>query len=217
MTLCKQLDTLIVSGVSGHELVKFVKVKARETLGAPIVELKVDEKDRMDKKDEEFEWLGKHVESLSFIGFDDNVTPLDSDEEQDNDVSGHPEKLCIYDAFHNKPEIMGRSAKVHKRIKKTKSSTSTSSSSTSKPTSTPTPTPAPNPPIPSSTSSAQHQNPSTKRRTKLKSKAAIAAGPGARSKRPEGGHVLGGADYVELMMGSRRRAREEAAKLFPPS
>jgi hypothetical protein len=27
------------------------------------------------------------------------------------------------------------------------------------------------------------------------------------------GHVLGGADYVELMMGSRRKAREEAAKL----
>jgi hypothetical protein len=27
------------------------------------------------------------------------------------------------------------------------------------------------------------------------------------------GHVLGGADYVDLHMGSRRRAREEAAKL----
>ena len=27
------------------------------------------------------------------------------------------------------------------------------------------------------------------------------------------GHVLGGADYVELMMGSRRKAREEAKKL----
>ncbi|KAI0338878.1 hypothetical protein BDW22DRAFT_654491 [Trametopsis cervina] len=27
------------------------------------------------------------------------------------------------------------------------------------------------------------------------------------------GHVLGGADYVALMMGSRRKAREEAAKL----
>ncbi|KAL5501666.1 hypothetical protein ACEPAH_8926 [Sanghuangporus vaninii] len=110
---------------------------------------------------------------------------------------------------------MGRSAKVHKRIKKTKSSTSTSSFSTSKP--TPTLTPALKPPISSSTSSAQHQNPSTKRRTKLKDKAAIAAGPGARSNRPEGGHVLGGADYVELMMGSRKRAREEAAKLPPPS
>ena len=27
------------------------------------------------------------------------------------------------------------------------------------------------------------------------------------------GHVLGGADYVDLMFGSRRKAREEAAKL----
>ncbi|KAF7298835.1 hypothetical protein MIND_00831200 [Mycena indigotica] len=26
-------------------------------------------------------------------------------------------------------------------------------------------------------------------------------------------HVLGGADYVDLMMGSRKRAREEAARL----
>jgi hypothetical protein len=28
-----------------------------------------------------------------------------------------------------------------------------------------------------------------------------------------GGHVLGGADYVDIMMGSRRREREEALKL----
>ncbi|KAL5482565.1 hypothetical protein ACEPAI_9159 [Sanghuangporus weigelae] len=70
-TLCKQLDTLIVSGMTGHELVKLVK--ALETLGAPVRELKVDEKDRMDNKDEEFEWLSKHVKSLS-IEFDDNVT-----------------------------------------------------------------------------------------------------------------------------------------------
>jgi hypothetical protein len=28
-----------------------------------------------------------------------------------------------------------------------------------------------------------------------------------------GGHVLGGADYVDIMMGSRRREREEAQKL----
>ena len=27
------------------------------------------------------------------------------------------------------------------------------------------------------------------------------------------GHVLGGADYVDIMMGSRRREREEALKL----
>jgi hypothetical protein len=28
-----------------------------------------------------------------------------------------------------------------------------------------------------------------------------------------GGHVLGGADYVDIVMGSRRREREEAMKL----
>jgi len=27
------------------------------------------------------------------------------------------------------------------------------------------------------------------------------------------GHVLGGADYVDILMGGRRRAREEAQKL----
>ena len=44
-----------------------------------------------------------------------------------------------------------------------------------------------------------------KKKANLKSKA---------TKRKEGdGPVLGGADYVELMMGSRRKAREEAQKL----
>jgi len=47
-----------------------------------------------------------------------------------------------------------------------------------------------------------------KRKAGLKGKAAAA-------KRLPGqtGHILGGADYVSLMMGSRRRAKEEAAKL----
>lgn len=45
-----------------------------------------------------------------------------------------------------------------------------------------------------------------KKRAGLKAKA-------ARRKGPSEGHVLGGADYVELLMGSRKRAREEATKL----
>ena len=35
----------------------------------------------------------------------------------------------------------------------------------------------------------------------------------SKHKREGDGPVLGGADYVELMFGSRRRAAEEAAKL----
>ena len=45
-----------------------------------------------------------------------------------------------------------------------------------------------------------------KKKAGLKAKA-------ARRKGPSEGHVLGGADYVELLMGSRKKAREEAAKL----
>ena len=48
--------------------------------------------------------------------------------------------------------------------------------------------------------------PSAKRRSGLKAKAAA-------TKRSGEGHVLGGADYVSLMMGSRKQAREEAKKL----
>ena len=48
-----------------------------------------------------------------------------------------------------------------------------------------------------------------------KKKAGLKAKAKASAKRRDGaeGHVLGGADYVELLMGSRRKAREEAAKL----
>ena len=46
-----------------------------------------------------------------------------------------------------------------------------------------------------------------------KKKAGLKAKAAARRKGDTEGHVLGGADYVELLMGSRRRAREEAAKL----
>ncbi|TDL22117.1 hypothetical protein BD410DRAFT_803635 [Rickenella mellea] len=78
----------------------------------------------------------------------------------------------------------------------------TSSSSNGKPSAPPTP-PAPAPGGKSAVS---------KRRTGLKGKAAAIRGSGG-----EGGHVLGGADYVDLMMGSRKKARAEAAKLPPPT
>jgi hypothetical protein len=56
---------------------------------------------------------------------------------------------------------------------------------------------------------AQAQAQSAKKKAGLKKKAATknTGSEGA------GGHVLGGADYVGLMMGSRKKAREEAAKL----
>ncbi|KIP09695.1 hypothetical protein PHLGIDRAFT_86299 [Phlebiopsis gigantea 11061_1 CR5-6] len=45
-----------------------------------------------------------------------------------------------------------------------------------------------------------------KKKASLKAKA-------AKRKGPSEGHVLGGADYVELLMGSRKKAREESTKL----
>lgn len=42
------------------------------------------------------------------------------------------------------------------------------------------------------------------------SSTAASAGAGASS-----GYVLGGADYVDIVMGGRRREREEAQKLAP--
>ena len=43
-----------------------------------------------------------------------------------------------------------------------------------------------------------------------RSSTAAGAGAGASS-----GYVLGGADYVDIVMGGRRREREEAQKLAP--
>jgi len=77
---------------------------------------------------------------------------------------------------------MGKSAKLHKRLKKTASSHSK-------------PLPTANP--------SQTQVQTAKKKATQKQKAGKSAG----------GHVLGGADYVDIMMGSRKRAREEATKL----
>ncbi|KAF9018537.1 hypothetical protein BDZ89DRAFT_342295 [Hymenopellis radicata] len=87
---------------------------------------------------------------------------------------------------------MGRSAKFLKRVpKKNKSSATSTSSGTSQ----------------------QQQVADSKKKAGLKSKATSAKSEGRKPGEP----VLGGADYVSLMMGGRRKAREEAKKLPPPS
>ncbi|KAJ3514293.1 hypothetical protein NMY22_g14785 [Coprinellus aureogranulatus] len=100
---------------------------------------------------------------------------------------------------------MGRSAKLHKRVvglpllpiylpgscssfqKKTKSNSNPSSNSAA-----------------SSSSQPQAAAAQAKKKASLKSKA-----KGGKSEGP----VLGGADYVSLLMGGRRKAKEEAMKL----
>ncbi|KAG9315737.1 hypothetical protein JVU11DRAFT_3384 [Chiua virens] len=76
---------------------------------------------------------------------------------------------------------MGRSAKLHKRVKKTQ-------------------TTQPKPAAPSPPSANIH---SAKKRAGLK----------GRAKTRSGAHVLGGADYVTLLMSGRRKAAGEALKL----
>ncbi|KIM43186.1 hypothetical protein M413DRAFT_69535 [Hebeloma cylindrosporum] len=84
---------------------------------------------------------------------------------------------------------MGKSAKLHKRVsKKLKSGTSTAIST----------------PI---ASSSQVQVESAKKRSLLRKGKKTQAS--ANSEKP----ILGDADYVSLMMGGRRKAREEARKL----
>ncbi|TFK24989.1 hypothetical protein FA15DRAFT_591588 [Coprinopsis marcescibilis] len=80
---------------------------------------------------------------------------------------------------------MGKSAKLHKRVKKTKSGSNTNSA----------------------IASTQVQAQAAKKKTTLKDKSSK-----SKSENREG-PVLGGADYVALMMGGRRKAKAEAAKL----
>ncbi|KAI9465447.1 hypothetical protein BJY52DRAFT_582234 [Lactarius psammicola] len=85
---------------------------------------------------------------------------------------------------------MGKSAKVHKRTKKTASSVSVALT-----------TPPSKQTAPVAVASAAKKKPGTRK---------------GRAKRPRpsgAGPVLGGADYVDIMFGSRRREREEAQKL----
>ncbi|KAF8158175.1 hypothetical protein B0H34DRAFT_797591 [Crassisporium funariophilum] len=85
---------------------------------------------------------------------------------------------------------MGKSAKVHKRVSKKLKSASTPSNSNT----------------PSASSRSQVQT--AKKRASLKEKTSKDNGSASSGK-----GVLGGADYVSLLMGGRRKAREEAGKL----
>ncbi|KAL1702488.1 hypothetical protein EV121DRAFT_281827 [Schizophyllum commune] len=86
---------------------------------------------------------------------------------------------------------MGKSAKMCKRVKKTALSVSQAA--------------AQKPSAPSPSAAIQQ----SKKKANLKQKAQ------QRGKHADG-PVLGGADYVDLMMGSRKKAKEQAAKLPPP-
>ncbi|THH19075.1 hypothetical protein EW146_g2020 [Bondarzewia mesenterica] len=84
---------------------------------------------------------------------------------------------------------MGRSAKVHKRAKK---ATAPSAAQTK--------------------TGAGTRSEQTATITAAKRKAGLKDKTGKRKPGLEG-NVLGGADYVDLMMGGRQKARREAAKL----
>ncbi|KAG6850341.1 hypothetical protein H0H93_014614 [Arthromyces matolae] len=87
---------------------------------------------------------------------------------------------------------MGKSAKLHKRVKKVKSTGGGGSTST---------------PV---ASAAQGQVQTAKKRATLKGRTSKTT-PGANAS------LLGGADYVDLMMGGRRKAKEESQKLISGS
>ncbi|EGN98427.1 hypothetical protein SERLA73DRAFT_183427 [Serpula lacrymans var. lacrymans S7.3] len=97
---------------------------------------------------------------------------------------------------------MGRSAKVHKRTKPQKSSKSTSNTQSTSSASRANTAPK------SSQASTAVQ--SAKKRATLKDKVKPKSG---HSEGAEGQHVLGGADYVTLLMGGRRKAAAEALKM----
>ncbi|KAJ6585219.1 hypothetical protein B0H19DRAFT_1108803 [Mycena capillaripes] len=88
---------------------------------------------------------------------------------------------------------MGKSAKLHKRTPKSLKKPTTSGAS--------------NAAASVVGGGAQAQAQSAKKKAGLKQKAT------SKSTGGEGGHVLGGADYVSIMMGSRKKARAEAEKL----
>ncbi|KJA21199.1 hypothetical protein HYPSUDRAFT_42329 [Hypholoma sublateritium FD-334 SS-4] len=87
---------------------------------------------------------------------------------------------------------MGKSAKLHKRIpKKVKSSASPTAN-----------------PVTLTASSSRSQVETAKKRSTLKQK-----GSKSDSFSRTGKGVLGDADYVSLLMGNRKKVREEAQKL----
>ncbi|KAI6166582.1 hypothetical protein EDD17DRAFT_1175153 [Pisolithus thermaeus] len=121
---------------------------------------------------------------------------------------------------------MGRSAKVHKRVVSLMSTHAHPGAErlhplaiapqkrTTKPQSQPAPPPEPKSKTKSSgPTTTETVVQSAKKRADLRLKAKN-KGKSA-TKGADGGHVLGGADYVTLMMGGRRKAAEEALKLPP--
>ena len=84
--LCKQLEVLSISGMSGSSYTEFVK--KRRALGAPVSELNVDDND--DVAPDEFAWLSRNVKSLSFVEFsdDEEITILDEDVDSEDEELG---------------------------------------------------------------------------------------------------------------------------------
>ncbi|KAK7048555.1 hypothetical protein R3P38DRAFT_2764509 [Favolaschia claudopus] len=95
---------------------------------------------------------------------------------------------CFWEVF---AAPMGKSAKLHKRTPKNVKKASAGAN--------------PSAAAIVGASGGQAQVQTAKKKAGLKKKAA--------SRTSDGGHVLGGADYVTLMMGGRKKARAEAAKL----
>jgi hypothetical protein len=115
----------------------------------------------------------------------------------------HPQITGCVQGLSSILSEMGKSAKIHKRTKKKTSSDGGASTTLTTPTTT---KPA-----------QQAAIASAAKKTKLKGKRGKLAARSSSSGGVGGGGgplgVLGGADYVDIMMGSRRREREEALKL----
>ncbi|KAJ3731251.1 hypothetical protein DFJ43DRAFT_1080618 [Lentinula guzmanii] len=92
---------------------------------------------------------------------------------------------------------MGSSTKVHKRVsRKVKSSANTSTR------------------LVQPEQQLQSQASKKKKTLKEKTKQSASTGPSTSGPvRREGDHVLGGADYVLMLVGGRREAKKEGAKL----
>jgi hypothetical protein len=88
-------------------------------------------------------------------------------------------------------------------------------SSNSAPLTTPTPKPAQQPQAAAAAASAAAKKAKLKGRLGKRGKLAARSGSSSSTAAGGGHRVLGGADYVDIMMGSRRREREEAQKLPP--
>jgi len=63
------------------------------------------------------------------------------------------------------------------------------------------------------TPTPKHPAASAAKKAKLKGNKRVKLRSGSSSTTTTGWHVLGGADYVDIMMGGRRRENEEALKL----